>query len=50
MEIFDSNLILKICRFKKKALETALGQNVVSGSAIYTLQELDENVDFAVVF
>jgi len=50
MEMWDANLVQQICRFKRKALETALGMNVVSGSQIYTLQELEENVDFPALY
>jgi len=32
MEMWDSNLVQQIVRFKRKALETALGMNVCSGS------------------
>jgi len=50
MEMWDANLVQQICRFKRKSLETALGLNVVSGYQIYTLQELEENVDFPTLY
>jgi hypothetical protein len=50
MEMWDANLVQQICSFKRKALDTALGFNAVSGSQIYTLQELEENVDFPALY
>ena len=45
-EIFEAHLVHEIIRTKKKALETALGPNVVSGRTIYTLNELEETLLF----
>jgi len=50
MELFDANLIQKIVRFKRTALEKSLGLYVVSGSSIYMLTELEEDVKFDVSF
>jgi len=49
MEMWDSALVQKITRFKRSALEKALGLYVCSGAAIYVLSELDEDVIFDVV-
>lgn len=46
MEMWDSNLVQKIVRFKRSALEKALGLYVCSGPSIYVLAELDEDVLF----
>lgn len=46
MEMWDSNLVQKIIRFKRTALEKALGLYAVSGACIYILSELDEDVKF----
>jgi len=37
MEMWDAALVQKICRFKRSALEKALGLYVCSGAAIYVL-------------
>lgn len=44
MEMWDANLVLKILKFKSKALELALGLYVPSGKSIYMLTELEEDV------
>jgi len=49
MEMWDAALVQKICRFKRSALEKALGLYVCSGSAIYVLQELEEDLNFDVL-
>lgn len=46
MEMWDTNLVQKIVRFKRAALEKALGLYVCSGPSIYMLAELDEDVLF----
>lgn len=48
MELWDANLVQKIVRFKRTALEKALGLYVVSGASIYILSELEEDVVFEV--
>ncbi len=48
MELWDSNLVQKIIRFKRAALEKALGLYVASGASIYILSELEEDVMFDV--
>jgi hypothetical protein len=48
MEMWDSALVQKITRFKRSALEKALGLYVCSGAAIYVLSELEEDVIFDV--
>lgn len=48
MEMWDSNLVQKIVRFKRSALEKALGYYAISGACIYLLNELDEDVKFDV--
>lgn len=50
MELWDANLVQKIVRFKRSALEKSLGLYVVSGSSIYMLTELEEDVKFEVSF
>ena len=50
MELWDANLVQKIVRFKRTALEKSLGLYVVSGSSIYMLTELEEDVKFDVSF
>ena len=50
MEMWDSNLVQKIVRFKRNALEKALGLYVSSGASIYMLTELEEDVRFDVSF
>lgn len=50
MEIFDVDLIQKICRHKRRALDTALGLYLVSGKCIYVLHELQEDVKFEVSY
>lgn len=49
MEMWDAALVQKICRFKRSALEKALGLYVCSGAAIYVLQELEEDLIFDVL-
>lgn len=46
MDIWDANLMQRIMRYKRTALEQCLGQFVVSGKAIYSLQELEN--DFSI--
>jgi tRNA A37 threonylcarbamoyladenosine synthetase subunit TsaC/SUA5/YrdC len=48
MELWDPNLVQQIIRFKRSALDKALGLYVVSGEQIYMLQQLEENVMFQV--
>ncbi len=48
MEMWDAGLVQKIIRFKRSALEKALGLYVSSGQQIYVLAELDEDVMFDV--
>lgn len=48
MKVWDANLVQKIIRFKRSALEKALGLYVPSGEQIYMLTELDEDVKFDV--
>lgn len=50
MEIFDTDLIQKVVRYKRSALDKALGLYVVSGQSIYMLHELEEDVKFDVSF
>jgi hypothetical protein len=50
MELWDANLVQKIVRFKRTALEKSLGLYVVSGASIYMLTELEEDVKFDVSF
>ncbi len=49
MEMWDAALVQKICRYKRSALEKALGLYVCSGAAIYVLQELEEDLIFDVL-
>lgn len=46
MEMFDANLIQQVVRFKRTAMEKALGLNVVSGQQIYLINEIEEDVRF----
>ncbi len=46
--MWDAGLVQKIIRFKRSALEKALGLYVCSGQQIYVLAELDEDVMFDV--
>ena len=47
MEIWDANLVLKIVKFKRAALEKVLGSYVVSGKQIYVLQSIDEDLSLS---
>ena len=41
MHIWDPNLVNKVMRLKRTALERALGPHVCSGKSLYTLNEID---------
>jgi hypothetical protein len=46
MHIWDPNLVNKVMRLKRTALERALGPHVCSGKSIYTLNEIDQDLVF----
>ena len=48
MEMWDANLVQKILRFKRSALDKALGLHVCSGPSIYMLCELEDDLLFEV--
>lgn len=48
MEMWDANLVQQLIKYKRKTLDKAFGLHVVSGQQIYMLQELEEDVTFAV--
>jgi hypothetical protein len=46
MHIWDPNLVNKVMRLKRTALERALGPHVCSGKSLYTLNEIDQDLVF----
>ena len=50
MAFWDAHRVQAVVRFKRRAIEAALGQFVCSGKCIYTLQELTETVAFPVTY
>jgi hypothetical protein len=48
MHVWDSNLVHKVMRLKRTALERALGPHVCSGKSVYTLNEIDQDLSFKV--
>lgn len=46
MHVWDPNLVHRVMRLKRTALERALGPHVCSGKSIYTLNEIDEDLVF----
>ena len=49
-EFWEASKVHSIIKTKKVALEKALGQFVVSGKAIYTLAEIDEDLEWSTTF
>ena len=49
LEIWDANLVNQIVKQKRRCLERILGQYVTSGAQLYTITELDESIEMAVV-
>lgn len=48
MHVWDPNLVHRVMKLKRTALERALGPHVCSGKSIYTLQEIEEDLVFKV--
>ena len=48
MHVWDANLVHRVMKLKRTALERALGPHVCSGKSIYTLQEIEEDLVFKV--
>jgi len=48
MEMWDPNLVERIMKLKRAALEKALGFFFFSGQSIYVIAELDQDVHFDV--
>lgn len=46
MQMWDANLVHRVMKLKRTALERALGPHVCSGKSIYTLNELEEDLVF----
>lgn len=44
--MWDANLVHRVMKLKRTALERALGLHVCSGKSIYTLNELEEDLVF----
>ena len=50
MELWDSQRVLQIVKSKRREMECALGPNVVSGKAIWTLTEIDKSMNWRTIF
>jgi len=50
MEMWDADLVQRICKFKATTLEKCLGAYVVSGKNILLMADLEENVSIDVTF
>jgi hypothetical protein len=48
MHVWDTNLVHRVMKLKRTALERALGPHVVSGKSVYTLNEIDQDLVFKV--
>ena len=48
MHVWDANLVYRVMKLKRAALERALGPHVCSGKSVYTLTEIDSDLVFKV--
>lgn len=48
MHVWDANLVYRVMKLKRAALERALGPHVCSGKSVYTLAEIDSDLVFKV--
>jgi hypothetical protein len=46
MPMWDANLVHRVMKLKRTALDRALGPHVCSGKSIYTLNEVEEDLIF----
>jgi hypothetical protein len=46
MHVWDANLVHRVMKLKRTALERALGPHVCSGKSVYTLAEIDTDLVF----